>query len=100
MWRRGPARFLSRAKPQKSHAALHTLVTETSQIAGSRFRPAREATDRREVATEHPFRGASGVAPRSMLTQTEAEGLSQPAITSCSHHVHWIKPGRLPCGSG
>src|SRR5579864_1214502 len=59
MWRRGPARFLSRAKPQKSHAALHTLVTDTSQIAGSTFCAARGATDRREDSTKRPFPGAS-----------------------------------------
>src|SRR6516165_767183 len=34
-YRAGPANVLSRAKPQKSHAALQTFVTETSQIAGS-----------------------------------------------------------------
>src|SRR6516164_9487751 len=34
-YRAGPANVLSRAKPQKSHAALHTFVTETSQTAGS-----------------------------------------------------------------
>src|SRR5262245_23286441 len=30
----GPASFFVRAKPQKSHAALQTLVTEISQTAG------------------------------------------------------------------
>src|SRR6516225_3417010 len=34
-YRAGPANVLSRAKPQKSHAALQTFVTETSQTAGS-----------------------------------------------------------------
>jgi len=32
---RGAGKVLSRAKPQKSQAALQTLVTEKSQIAGS-----------------------------------------------------------------
>src|SRR5438105_188968 len=34
-YRAEPVGFLSRAKPQKSHAALQTLVTEKSQTAGS-----------------------------------------------------------------
>jgi hypothetical protein len=34
-YRAGPANVLSRAKPQKSHAALQTFVTETSQTAGN-----------------------------------------------------------------
>src|SRR5215510_150275 len=38
-YRAAPANVLSLAKPQKSHAALQTLVTEKSQTAGSsRFR--------------------------------------------------------------
>jgi len=35
MYRAGPASVLFRAKPQKSHAALQTFVTDTSQTAGS-----------------------------------------------------------------
>src|SRR5580700_1216298 len=44
-YRRGPARFLSREKPQKSHAALHTFVTDTSQTAGRRFEWASRPSD-------------------------------------------------------
>src|SRR5215472_14711073 len=100
MWRRGPARFLSRAKLQKSHAALHTLVTETSQIAGSRFRAARGATGRWEVATKHPFHGASGEGPRSMLTWTEAEGIRSSQLSHDALATFSGSSCRCPSESG
>src|SRR5215813_12575231 len=89
MWRRGPVRFLSRAKPQKSHAALHTLVTETSQIAGSRFRSARRVTVWGEGSISGPFDRACG-GPRCQRS-LKLRGSALAAHASCPHPTHRIK---------
>ena len=54
-WRAGPLILLSRAKPQKSHAALQRLVTEKSQTAGSlRSSIAHHIRSGREPSREAP----------------------------------------------